>query len=679
MQKFVEPSFPAQEPGDETGGILPDDKPASQIDDDDDLLARLKHWHKESNGIISDWRTEAEEDFEFVAGDQWGKDAKEKMIDEGRQPIVFNRIGAIVDAVRGLQINNVEEAIFKPRGQEDTQFAEVGSEIIAALRDDCDANDEESTAFDDCVICGLGVLQVRIDEFGDLKPVLERLSPLEVGWDTSARKRNYVDRRYDWIAREVDIFEARKQYPEFEDADLDASWAKDKAISSSDNSPIYDFDESEEPKQKDLVTMVDFQWWERQDMMRVTDPATGVETDVPLNEAETLMSRVEQLAAITEQQVSMRMRPVTKKIWYHAVVGSKVLYKGELPVQDEQGGRKFLTGKINRANNMPYGLVRNAKDPQRTFNKHITQQIHLINTTAKSGVIHETDAIEDVAEFEENMAKPGARLEVANQALTSGAVQFIQPPQISQALAGMAELSASELNQVTGVNLETLGLLDRDQAGVETHQRKQSTVTNLAWCFDALRIARKDSSKTMILYAMDYTPDDVLARMIPEHMAPILGEMQDANWVPYDIVIDEAPTSPNAKERTWAFMQPLLQLMAAQGLSPETWVEILRYSPMPNSFVESFAKTLLKPPSDEERQKQEQSQALLARMQEAEAGKDEADAIYKLSKASTEAKTAQSKILQNAADALAKTSFEAGKNFPIEQQGVDGGRPNPRD
>lgn len=631
------PAFPGKEQSSEEGTAL-NELPASKIEDDADLLARIKAWHKESISEISDWRDEAEEDFEFVAGNQYDQETRDEMLANGRQPITFNRIGSIIDAVNGLQINNVEEAILKPRGPEDAQIAEAGTELVDALRDDCDANDEETTAFRDCVICGLGVLETRIDEDGDLKPILESLSPLDVGWDTSARKRNYVDRRYDWIARKVDIHEARGQYPDEDDSDLDATWADGETAETSDNSPVYNFDKKHDDKPKDLVTLVDFQWWERREMVRLTDPETGVETDIDPERAETLMTRLEQLAAITGQAPAMRMRPIRKKVWFTAIVGNKILYRGELPIQDEQGGRKFLTGKINRATGMPYGLVRNAKDPQRTFNKHISQQIHLINTTAKSGIIHEEDAIEDVIQFERDMAAPGARLEVANGALTSGAVQFIQPPTISTALSTMAQMSSGEINQVTGVNLETLGLLDREQAGVETHQRKQSTVTNLAWAFDALRIARKDCARSMILYAIAYTPNDVLTRMIPEQMAPLIEQMQSRDWMPYDIVIDEAPSSPNAKERTWAFMQGILGMMAQQGLKPETWVEILRYSPMPNSFVESFAKTLLKPPSPQEQQQSQDSSARLARMQDAEASKDEADAIYKKAQAAAKAK-----------------------------------------
>lgn len=650
-----QPSYPGQNAEVGTSHVS-DKRPPSEIDDDADLLARLKQWHRESFDGISDWREEATEDFRFRAGDQWDQETIDAMIEEGRQPIVFNRIGAVIDAVNGLQINNVEEAIFKPRGPDDAKISTVATEIVDSLREECDAQDEETSAFEDCIVCGLGVLETRIDEDGDLKPIVERLSPLEVGWDTAARKRNFIDRRFDWVAREVGIHEARAMYPEFEDEDLDAVWASDTSVQKSNNSPEYKFGHTADNKPKDLVTIVDFQWWERRPTMRVTDPATGIDIEITPEQAETLVTRAEQLAAITGEAPTIQMQRVNKKVWFHAIVGSKVLYKGELPVQDGQGGRKFLTGKLNKANNMPYGLVRNAKDPQRAFNKHITQQIHLINTTAKSGVMHEEDAIPDPVEFEERMSQAGARLEVANGALTSGAVQIINPPTISQALVTMAEISSGEINQATGVNLETLGLLDRDQAGVETHQRKQSTVTNLAWAFDALRIARKDCSRSMILYAIEYTPSDVLVELLPEPMTPFVVQMQQMGWSPKNVVIDEAPSSPNAKERAWAFLQNFISLMAAQGMKPQTWVALMRLAPIPSSVVDELEKTMLAPPSEQEQAQQAESQARLARMQDAEASKDEADAIYKRARAAAEAKEANLAITQAVGDTLGRMS-----------------------
>lgn len=55
----------------------------------------------------------------------------------------------------------------------------------------------------------------------------------------------------------------------------------------------------------------------------------------------------------------------------------------------------------------------------------------------------------------------------------------------------------------------------------------------------------------------------------------------------YDIIVDDAPTSPNEKERTFAIIQQMLPMLK-DYLTPEIGLEILRYSPLPASLVEKW-------------------------------------------------------------------------------------------
>ena len=55
----------------------------------------------------------------------------------------------------------------------------------------------------------------------------------------------------------------------------------------------------------------------------------------------------------------------------------------------------------------------------------------------------------------------------------------------------------------------------------------------------------------------------------------------------YDIIVDDAPTRPNEKERTFAIIQQMLPMLK-DYLTPEIGLEILRYSPLPASLVEKW-------------------------------------------------------------------------------------------
>jgi hypothetical protein len=65
------------------------------------------------------------------------------------------------------------------------------------FRQQCDAEDEESDAFRDLVVCGMGWTETRLDyeDNPEGDPKVDRSDPLEMVWDSGAKKRNLVDGR----------------------------------------------------------------------------------------------------------------------------------------------------------------------------------------------------------------------------------------------------------------------------------------------------------------------------------------------------------------------------------------------------------------------------------------------------------------------------------------------------
>ena len=59
----------------------------------------------------------------------------------------------------------------------------------------------------------------------------------------------------------------------------------------------------------------------------------------------------------------------------------------------------------------------------------------------------------------------------------------------------------------------------------------------------------------------------------------------------YDLIVDEAPTSPNARTETWAALLPLFPTLAKLGAPVDVWLELFRYSPVPASTVDKIRET----------------------------------------------------------------------------------------
>ena len=71
---------------------------------------------------------------------------------------------------------------------------------------------------------------------------------------------------------------------------------------------------------------------------------------------------------------------------------------------------------------------------------------------------------------------------------------------------------------------------------------------------------------------------------------PLIRQQGAANNQ-YDVIVDEAPTSPNQKEATWAMLQQLLPVIGKM-LPPATWLALLKYSPLPTSAQKDISDSI---------------------------------------------------------------------------------------
>jgi hypothetical protein len=175
---------------------------------------------------LSAWRREAREDFAFFAGDQWTSEERAALERAGRVAITFNRAAPIIDAVVGSEINNRTEVRYIPREMGDVGVNEVLTGAAQWFRDESDAEEEESDAFQDCVIAGLGWTETRLDtdEGPEGEPHIERVDPFEVGFDRNASARNLRDARRVFRVRRLPLAEAKEMFPGKTAEELDAAW-----------------------------------------------------------------------------------------------------------------------------------------------------------------------------------------------------------------------------------------------------------------------------------------------------------------------------------------------------------------------------------------------------------------------------------------------------------------------
>jgi hypothetical protein len=599
---------------------------ASEDDTDlDGTFLKLKGWVKLDRQANAVWYTEAERDFGMYAGGeaQWESADIDRLKENNKPYTAFNFIQPSVSAVNGMEVSNRQEVTFLPRttqtqsaappmpnampapqagpvppgppapGADDQGPAEVLTAGGKYFRDQCDAEDEESDAFQDDAICGMGWTETRVDyeDQPDGMMRIDRRDPLEMGWDCQSTKRNLVDARRLHRVCQMDKRAAEDMFPGYDCADIDAAWAKPTLT----NEPV-DREEAreyinEQGRENDskTITVCEVTWFDTLTSSEVANLDTGeVLKDQDSDQVKTLRERAKKMG------IRIAVKKVTKKVYKYAFLGrSEVL--GDDPdgtLCQSQKGFKFqcMTGTRDRNKRQWMGIVRAMRDPQRWANSLYSSSLHNIMTSGK-GIMAERTAFEKPEQAEADWAKSDMITWLRPGALTGAQPAIMQktPHHFPPELVKMMEFALSAMRGVSGVNLETLGGADREQAASLEYQRRQAATTILAPFFDGLRRYRKEQGRIMLDLIRLYMSDGRLVRIVGPNYEQYVPLVKDEGVTEFDIIVSESPSSPNQKEATWMILQQMLPVIGgANGMSPKAMGVLLKASPLPLDTVKEF-------------------------------------------------------------------------------------------
>lgn len=553
-----------------------------QDEEEFSLMKQFTEWDNDLDAHWTEWRREAKEDFDYFAGRSWTEAERRELIERKRIPIEFNRANPLIKAVSGAEIQARTRVEYAPRTQGDVVINEVLTQAGEHFRDKNDAASEETEAFQNRNICGIGVVETRIDDSLEGRPdiYINHCDSLEFAIDPSARRVNAVDAEY---IRRRRYFSRRNAEKRFGKEAFSTDDEQDETSERVNRGPGHRYeDDGDMETSEQRVLIREYQWFDKEYYEEAELPDGQKLTATTEKEMEMYQAQIPMFPLTWER----RSKRVYKRAY---VTGMKILEVDTLPIP--WFTYCFITGDYDRNKGTWFGLMRLMKHPQKWANKLFSTIIHQVATGASGGVMAEEGAIKDMAAFRKSYARNDEITEVADGALVEGQIQSKEYAPYPQGLEQMMEIAVTAIRDTAGISPEFLGQADRAQPGVLEHSRIQRAYGMLGTFFDAIGRYRKVQGR-VLLKLMKMLPPGTLVRIAKDNdpnMQQQYVQLEDiirgTDVDEYDVDVEEAPDGPNMKERMASTLMQVIQLFTPEMLTPPVLIEVLRYMPLNSEFI----------------------------------------------------------------------------------------------
>jgi hypothetical protein len=558
----------------------------------------------------------------------------------------------------------------------------------------------------DLMVGGIGATDTALSEkmgFATRDPngeiLEERVDMLHVGFDPLSSQPNLLDSRWVYRTKEYDIDEAEDLFNKKEEDFETNVAALDDNIDNFEYNPyggIQDKIGYEWADARRRVARVHFyQWFDVEDFYRIENPLPSIASpnvaaslataflnvETPEDEEMFRFDPAADILVITKDNYSkvkdlfdiydIPFDPVRakRKVFYTAIIsGSKVFDVYKSPSQ--QGYTiKFKVGDRDDVKKIYTGVVASLMDPQRYYNKALSELMLIIANNSRGGVMYEEDAVDNVREFEAKWALVNSAVKVNNGALSGGKIQPKGLPQQPTGYESIIALSGENMSAVTGIDESFFGaIVSGNETAMLQRQRIKQATTTLAVYFDSLDLYAKEQARLMLTYMRILADSsDGSLFSVNDDDGNVIFEVLSGDFFAeeYEIVIGEAPETPVQKEYYTQTLIGMAQSMQAIGDKRylQMYAAAVKYMPIPNREKNQITEILIGSRQFTEEQVQQIIQPLQAQLQAFQSRGAQvqlSDAIADINKKNAET--------QKISEDIRKTEAETQKTYEEAEQ-----------
>lgn len=516
--------------------------------------------------------------------------------------VQFNKVKTPVDSVIGFMAQNRTQAKFSARVSDSEardKYTRSMNALYNYVRENANADQIETDQDADMVIAGYGGIETDLSymlgnasTLPNGEVIKMRLDPWRLGWDATARGKNILDAQRIWYWEEYDLKSAVDLFDEPEEnfekigEDTDGS-----AYTYNPFGGVYDKIKAEDSvewisKADDKIRVYNFQWFEYQNFYKAQNPMytalapedamyaklkldkiaseikyddypEGVEpVDMfkfdPMEEV-LLFDDALKSKLIAEFGGMIKPAKFKRKCFYTAVVSGGHLFKKFKSISQQGFSVKFKTGVYDEKNKIWVGMVNSMMEPAEYHNKTLTELMFTISSNSKGGVLVESDAVEDITEFEAKYAKTDGAVVVNPGAISGSKIQDKARPALPTGLESLLTLTDQAVTY-NGVDPSFVGdISDAQQSGILFKRRIRQVISKFARYFDSIALYQKEDARLCadLISILVQNNEGELVRITGlEGQDEFMELSQDSLAAEYDVTIQEGGQTQEDKQET---------------------------------------------------------------------------------------------------------------------------------
>lgn len=588
----------------------------------DAIIRELNGHDGRERAIQADNRIEMATDEDYYDGKQWNIDDKAELEERGQPANTYNECKPMVQWILGTEKRARTDWKIVPRAEDDVKPAAAKTKLFKYISDINKAEYQRSMAFADAIKAGLGWIKVaaEYDEFGKVRIVFKHCPWREFWIDSRSRQPDYSDARYLIRSRYVDEDDAVAFWPD-KAALIRAEAQSDRAITTPDVSgdPLEDefvgqSHASSGGTERKLV-LVKEAWYRKTERVQIIR-SPGHELDGQR------FNKKDAMHAMALENGDIDVVWANRKNVYVCIwLNEHLLHHQATPYKHDRFPYVPVWGERFGSNGQPYGAIRQARDPQDSLNKRLSKALYLLCTRR---VVMDDDAVEDLDELEEELARPdsiikkkkGADLEIIeNATLASGHID-------------LANRDSAQIRVSTGVTGENLGIETNATSGVAMQRRQEQGTVVTTTLFDNYRLATQLSGEIVLSLIEQFMTEQMKfrvtgARNKDEFITVNDGTPEnDITRSQADFIVAEQDWNASIRQ---AMSIELMRLAGSSSLPPQAMmilaISSLELSDLPNKddMVSDLRKALNLPnpnASEEEQAAEKDAADLKAQLQQ---------------------------------------------------------------